>query len=148
MDTQDVFGSLTGPCRYLICLTIAPCFISAGIYLCLSRIIVVYGEHMARFKPRTYTIIFISCDIFSLVLQAVGGALADTANNKSLSQTGINIMIAGLSCQVVSLAIFIALCGDFARRVLKNGVPSSHRALLRLLPCSVARFYAFLFGES
>ncbi|KAL8635922.1 MAG: hypothetical protein Q9228_006634, partial [Teloschistes exilis] len=87
---------------YIVVLTIAPCFLTAAIYLCLSRIILVYGEHLARFKPRTYTIIFISCDVFSLVLQAIGGAMADTADAGSdAQQTGINVMIAGLAFQVV-----------------------------------------------
>ena len=39
---------------YLVCLTIAPAFLSACIYLCLGRIIVVYGEHVSRFRPRSY----------------------------------------------------------------------------------------------
>ncbi|KAL8668303.1 MAG: hypothetical protein Q9168_007061, partial [Polycauliona sp. 1 TL-2023] len=69
--------------RYLVTLTIAPCFLTAAIYLCLSRIILTYGAHLARFRPRTYTLIFICCDVFSLVLQAVGGGIADTADTKS-----------------------------------------------------------------
>ena len=35
--------------------------------------------------------------------------------------TGVNIMIAGLACQVGSLAIFMLLCADFARCVKKGG---------------------------
>lgn len=64
---------------YLICLTIAPALLSCAvslpafieknitdkyipqIYLCLSRIIIVYGENLARFKPRTYTLFFTTC---------------------------------------------------------------------------------------
>jgi hypothetical protein len=60
---------------YLICLTIAPVFISAAIYLCLTRIIGLYGSHLARFKPRTIAIAFMSSDFLSLVLQAIGGAM-------------------------------------------------------------------------
>ncbi len=134
--------------RYLITLTIAPCFLSAGIYLCFSRIVVVYGEQFARFKPRTYTIIFITSDIFSLVLQAVGGALADTALNgdSSQEQDGINIMIAGLSCQVVSLFIFMCLCADFAVRVRKSRADA--REGLRRCGCGKKKFYSFLIGMS
>lgn len=132
--------------RYLICLTIAPAFLSAGIYLCLSRIIVVYGEQLARFKPRTYTIIFVCSDIFALVLQAIGGALADTADSgSSLQQTGINIMIAGLAFQVVSLTIFIALCLDFAWQVRKHN--ASSRQILRQFHCKPFHFHAFILGK-
>lgn len=70
---------------YLVCLTIAPAFLSGAIYLCLSRIVVIYGESLSRFKPRTYTIVFCSCDFFSLLLQAVGGAIASTSETGSSS---------------------------------------------------------------
>lgn len=69
---------------YLVCLTIAPALLSGAIYLCLARIIVVYGETLSRFKPRTYALSFSSCDFFSLLLQAVGGAIASVANDYSL----------------------------------------------------------------
>ena len=91
----------------------SPAFLTAAIYLSLSRLIVVHGVHHARFAPHTYTIIFVTCDLVSLVLQAAGGGLAATANNASGSQMGVNIMIAGLAFQVVSLVAFMALCGDY-----------------------------------
>ncbi|KAI9720232.1 MAG: hypothetical protein M1812_003050 [Candelaria pacifica] len=112
--TQDPF------LMYLVSLTIGPAFLSAAIYLCLARIIVVYGEHLSRFKPRTYTIFFMSCDFFSLLLQAIGGGIASNADTPSDEQKGINIMIAGLSLQVLSLLLFMVLCGEFAWRVYKR----------------------------
>ncbi|KAI4125612.1 MAG: hypothetical protein LQ341_006960 [Variospora aurantia] len=129
----------------------APCFITAAIYLSLSRIILVYGESLARFKPRTYTVIFICCDVFSLVLQAIGGALADTADTESAQQTGIDIMIAGLSFQVVSLTVFMALCADYAWAVSRKGggLKSSVRSLRTRLPgFPVGRFHLFVGGDS
>jgi hypothetical protein len=70
---------------YLICLTIGPTLIAAGIYLCLARVVVVIdgGEKtVSRWRPRTYTLFFIGWDLASLVLQAIGGAIA------SLGSTG------------------------------------------------------------
>lgn len=67
---------------YLIFLTIAPAFISAGIYICLSRIIMLYAPNLSRFRPRTYTVAFCSSDLVSLILQGVGGAIASTANTQ------------------------------------------------------------------
>lgn len=99
---------------YLICLTIAPVFITAAIYLCLTRIIMLYGNHNSRLKPRTVALAFMTSDFLALLLQAIGGAIADTADTDSLSQTGINIMIAGLFLQAVSLVAFLAACADFA----------------------------------
>ncbi|OQO04791.1 hypothetical protein B0A48_09715 [Cryoendolithus antarcticus] len=101
----------------LVCLTIGPAFLSAGVYLCLARLVVIHGEDLSSFKPRTYTIIFITSDFVALVLQAAGGAIASGATIQSSSQTGINIMIAGLSFQVVSLAFFSTLALHFAYRV-------------------------------
>ncbi|KAI4211624.1 MAG: hypothetical protein LQ351_005665 [Letrouitia transgressa] len=132
---------------YIVTLTIAPCFLTASIYVCLSRVITVYGTDKARFTPHTYTYIFIGCDIFSLVLQAVGGALADTADTHSESQKGINIMIAGLAFQVVSLTVFIALCSDYAWSVVKKGRKSTAELASRLAG-SPATFYLFMICES
>lgn len=66
---------------YLVCVTIAPAFLTAGIYLCLARIVTVYGAQFSRFRPRTYTLIFCTFDFFSLVLQGLGGGIASTANS-------------------------------------------------------------------
>lgn len=105
---------------YLVCLTIAPALMTAAIYLCLARIVAVYGPHLSFFKPRTYTLIFCGCDIISLVLQALGGGVAATANTHSASNLGKNIMLAGLGFQVFSLILFAVCAGEFAFRVWKN----------------------------
>lgn len=111
-------------CSYLICATIAPVFISAAIYLTITRIMVLYGEHNSYFKPRTVALVFMTSDFASLVLQAAGGAIADTADTKDDKQTGVDIMIAGLILQVVSLFAFALFCGYFALRC-KKGVLAS-----------------------
>lgn len=81
-----------------------------------------YGQNVSRIAPRTYAIIFVCCDLLSLILQAAGGALTATADKDQpdLRNTGVNIMIAGLATQVASLAVFILLCAEFAYRVVKN----------------------------
>jgi hypothetical protein len=105
---------------YIVCLTISPALISAAIYLCLARIVVVFGEDISRFRPRTYTLIFCSCDLFSLVLQALGGGMTSSAHTYSAQQTGINIMLAGLSAQVISLFIFSVMALEYAFRLYRN----------------------------
>jgi len=97
----------------------APALLTAGIYLCLSRIIVVIGPSYSRLKPKMYTYIFIGCDLLSLLLQAIGGAMASTAKDSKGSKLGANVMIAGLVSQIISMVIFFALWGDFAFRVRK-----------------------------
>ncbi|EPS27737.1 hypothetical protein PDE_02681 [Penicillium oxalicum 114-2] len=108
--------------EYLICLTIAPAFLSASIYICLGRIVKIYGKNISRLRPRTYTLVFVGCDLVSLILQAAGGAITSIADSDQygLAQSGIHIMIAGLSFQVASLALFMGLCLDFAWQVSKK----------------------------
>lgn len=106
--------------RYLITLTIGPAFLSASIYLCLGRIVTAYGAHLSRFKPRTYTIVFVTCDIISLILQAVGGAIAADASQPDDEKLGEHIMLAGLIFQVISLVLFSLRCIDFGLRVRKS----------------------------
>lgn len=92
-------------------------------YLCLARIILIVDPALTatRLKPMTYTKIFVAFDFLALLLQGTGGGIAATSNNnRALGDAGVNIMIAGLAWQVASLAIFIALCADFAWRLRKN----------------------------
>ncbi len=105
---------------YLICVTIAPALLTAAIYLCLARIVTVYGIHLSRLRPRTYTLIFCSCDIFSLVLQGLGGGVAASANSTSGKNLGKNILLAGLAFQVFSLLLFATCCAEFAWRLRTN----------------------------
>ena len=110
--------------RYLSCLTIAPVFFAAAVYLCLSRIVVVYGAEYSRFRPRTYTVLFMSCDFISLVLQAAGGAIADTnLADLPMQATGVHVMVAGLAFQVASLSLFATLCIEYAWRVKQQKGP-------------------------
>ncbi|KAK3363455.1 RTA1 like protein-domain-containing protein [Lasiosphaeria hispida] len=107
----------------ICCLTIAPAFLAAGIYLCLRRIVYAFGPENSRIAPETYTRFFIPCDVVSLVLQAAGGAMASIASHnddKSGLETGDNIMIAGLAFQVVTLLIFIVVTADFGLNVLRR----------------------------
>ncbi|KIX01232.1 uncharacterized protein Z518_08957 [Rhinocladiella mackenziei CBS 650.93] len=95
---------------YLVGLTIGPAFFSGAIYICLARIIAVYGTETSPLTGRTITMIFIGCDFISLVLQAGGGALTSLDISSSLNQTGIDIMIAGLASQVASMTAFCCIC--------------------------------------
>ena len=134
--------------RFLIqicCLTIAPAFFSAAIYLSLARryvflkvvnnrtntnnsehSVILFGTEVSRLSPKAYAYIFISCDIVSLALQGAGGALASIAAQSQKSLTmGDNVQLAGLSFQVGSLALFGACAGEYAWRVFRSPSASS-----------------------
>jgi hypothetical protein len=105
----------------IICLTIGPAFLAAGIYLCLSRIVTTFGPENSRIRPSWYPRIFITCDVLSLALQAAGGGIASVkTHQREDPELGNNIMIAGLSVQVVTLLIFILFALDFAIRTFRR----------------------------
>ena len=130
--------------RYFIPLGLGPAFLTASIYLTLGRIVVVYGERFSRFLPRTYTLVFVSCDILSLCVQAVGGALTSSAETDNARQTGVDILISGLTFQAFSLALFFSLCAEFAMRVRKadSSLRDPRFESLRATP----RFKLFIYG--
>ncbi|PLN82074.1 RTA1-domain-containing protein [Aspergillus taichungensis] len=102
---------------HLVCLTIGPAFISAAIYFCLSRIVIAFGERIAVFKPRVYSLTFIVADIIAIVLQAAGSIIACVADDSDTRDISTYVMIAGIACQAFSLAVFVVLCIDFTIRV-------------------------------
>lgn len=105
----------------ICCLIIAPAFVSGGIYLTLKHIVITFGESWSRLRPAWYTYIFITGDIFSLVLQGAGGGIAATSDdNPSLRDVGTNLMIAGVIFQVVILGVFGYLLAEYALRTYRR----------------------------
>ncbi|KAF4451290.1 hypothetical protein F53441_5711 [Fusarium austroafricanum] len=105
----------------ICCLIIGPAFNSAAVYLMLKHIVALFGAQWSVLKPKWYTIIFITADVVSLVLQAAGGGITATADLKDRDtiNMGNDIMIAGIAFQVVTLSIFLILAMLFCiRRVL------------------------------
>lgn len=68
----------------------------------------------SRFHPKFFYYIFIPCDIVSLILQAIGGGMS--ANSSGESQTGVDIALAGLIFQVITLCAFVAMTVDYIIR--------------------------------
>ncbi|KAF7186952.1 Efflux pump himE [Pseudocercospora fuligena] len=85
-----------------------------------------------------------SSDFLSLILQAVGGAWAESKTQSGENnQGGVNIMIAGLLLQAISLASFVGLWAWFQLRVLR-GVPTHDPA--KVYTRQRRFFYAFNVG--
>ncbi|OJD14575.1 hypothetical protein AJ78_05093 [Emergomyces pasteurianus Ep9510] len=105
----------------ICCLTLAPAFLAAGIYFCLSRIVTTFGRDNSRIPAAWYPRIFIPCDILALALQGAGGGLASSADPGTAgADLGTDLMIAGVVWQVVILFVFILLAVDFAIRTLRR----------------------------
>lgn len=116
---NDPFSD-TGFKMSVVLLTFAPAFYAAGIYYTLKHICLTFGSSFSRLRPQLYTYIFICCDVFSILLQAAGGALASAADDDSVLRAGDNVMITGLATQVATLVVFGILAGDYALAVYRN----------------------------
>ena len=83
--------------------------------------VIALGREYSRLRPKYYTWLFICCDFFSLVLQAIGGGLAATADdNNTQLNAGSNLMLSGIVIQVFTLAVFGVLAADYFRHVLAS----------------------------
>ncbi|KIW18605.1 hypothetical protein PV08_02894 [Exophiala spinifera] len=118
----------------ICCLILGPAFNSAAIYLVLKHITLCFGPEYSRIPPKWYTRIFITGDLASLIIQAVGGAMAATSmDNKSRQKIGDHIMMAGICFQVVTLSFFAiaSLIYITTRYRAKTPLPAEARMFLR-----------------
>jgi hypothetical protein len=101
---------------------IAPTFFTAGIYVLLGRFIQILGRESSMLKPSLYLWIFCTCDIVSLVIQAIGGGMASSEADKVNGDTapGTHIMVAGIIFQLFSITIFVIFAADFVVRTMRN----------------------------
>lgn len=108
--------SFVGFIVQIVCLTNAPVFYTASIYVTLSKTIVHLDPELSRFDPTLFYWIFIPFDVVCLSLQATGGAIT-TRDNK----LGVNISMAGLALQVIVLTAFAACFADYMIRYARFG---------------------------
>jgi hypothetical protein len=139
----------------ICCLIISPAFVTAGIYLTLKHITIIFGEEWSRLRPAWYTYIFITGDIFSLVLQGAGGGIAATAaDGSSMLDVGTNLMIAGVVMQVVILAIFACFVVDYTirsrsrqDRISSEAMTLFHNTYFRCFAGAVLVAYVTIFAR-
>jgi hypothetical protein len=121
-------------------LIIAPVFITGALYILLGMFIVLVGRESSVLSPRMYAIVFLTCDLVSLIVQAVGGAMASMASsNHEDPWTGTKIMIGGVVFQLIAMTVFAALAVDFVRRTVKLGhhLAGPHRLVLIAMAMSL-----------
>lgn len=63
------------------CLTFSPSFMVASVYITLQYIVQAFGSKKSRIPARLYNWVFISFNILSLLLQAIGGGIAASAGD-------------------------------------------------------------------
>lgn len=119
-SNKDVYN-LNGYLMQICLLVMAPVFFSAYCYVVLGTAIHRLGERFSCIPSGMYFVIFITADIISLILQAVGGGQAASgASDSAPTTSATNIMLAGIIFQLISMGVFI-VCGlDFSVRVVRN----------------------------
>lgn len=102
-------------------LIIAPTFFAAALYVLLATLIRLLGHQTSILSAKWYAIVFCTCDVISLVIQAVGGGMASSESNKEGGHTkpGTHTMVAGIVFQLFTMTVFAVLVLDFLRRVYK-----------------------------
>ncbi|KAG7929773.1 hypothetical protein KL925_000515 [Ogataea polymorpha] len=140
-------------------LTIAPCFIMAGIYYLLAQITIIVNPALSLFKPSQYTYVFIGSDIISILLQAAGGGVS-VANDSRNWKQGKALLIAGLVFQVVSMTFFqmcwyafLFLWSRELRKHGESGLESQYsgiraRKAFKLFPYAVSAAVIFIYVRS
>ncbi|EFQ32772.1 parasitic phase-specific protein PSP-1 [Colletotrichum graminicola M1.001] len=130
----------------IICITVAPVFFSAAIYVLLSQTINFLDRSISRFSPRLFYWIFIPLDIVSLILQALGGALSSVSTTRAAVDQGVNISLVGLVLQVAALLAFCGLFADYMITYSRSRTrpPMSQRLKLYLLFLSLSTLFILL----
>lgn len=103
---------------FIVC---APVFLSAAIYVVLSRFIQLAGRSFAPLPPRVIITVFVILDVVTTGIQVAGAALIGSAESDHKdSSTANNILLAGLAIQVFSFAVFLALLCVTVSRVAQH----------------------------
>ncbi|KAH9843096.1 RTA1 like protein-domain-containing protein [Rhodofomes roseus] len=132
----------------IICTIIGPTPLIAANFIILGHVIRRLGQQYSRLSARRYTIVFVSCDIISLIVQALGGAAAAAAvNNNKSPKGGSDIMLAGIifqtgeshismwplvltHCLLVAITFYVVLAAEFFLRCFKDW-PIRGRAVIK-----------------
>jgi hypothetical protein len=99
---------------------LSPCAFIAAEYVLLGRL----ARHLRCDKyllvtARRITVTFISSDISTFLIQAIGGALSISANDEPLALAGSRVFLAGLALQLLSFLTFTCIFLFFLYRVRK-----------------------------
>lgn len=112
----------------ICCLILAPALFSAALYILLG-IIIQEAPKLSPLSAKMYLVVFCTMDFISLVLQAVGGALASTASTQETLDVGTWIMVGGILFQILGMTCFACLGILFYLAARKESV-SIDRAVL------------------
>ncbi|KAI0078296.1 RTA1-like protein [Panus rudis PR-1116 ss-1] len=100
---------------------IAPTPLIAANFIILGRLINGLGSCYSRLSSKWYLIIFTSCDLVALAVQAVGGAQASIAvNDGNDPNEGGHVMLGGIIFQLVAIVMYMLLATEFILRFIHD----------------------------
>ncbi|KAI0199583.1 parasitic phase-specific protein PSP-1 [Astrocystis sublimbata] len=118
----------------------SPVFYTAAIYVTISKTVQQLDLSLSRIRPNLYYTLFIFFDVLALVLQASGGAISTVSSGAN--NIGVNLALAGLISQVVTLLAFVSLLADYLIRYFRSkpsaGVSKPLKTFLTFLSIAIA----------
>ncbi|EAU86411.2 hypothetical protein CC1G_05405 [Coprinopsis cinerea okayama7 len=115
----------------IVATIVGPTPLLAANFVIFGRIIRCLGTSYSRLAPRWYMMIFFACDFLSLVIQAVGGAIAAQAETLEGANRGGNIMLGGIAFQLSVIVFYSILVLEYFTRFMKdrpvNTIKPSHK---------------------
>ena len=111
-------------------LVLAPTLIAAAISVTFKHLVLYYGPEFSTIRPQLYPWLFVGSDFVSIVIQGVGGAVAASATtgdnpDPGMADLGNNLLIAGVSFQVVNMVVCGILMLVYQRRYQNSRHPAA-----------------------
>ncbi|KAF8165290.1 RTA1-like protein [Crassisporium funariophilum] len=100
---------------------LSPCAFIAADYVLLGRLAshIKADQHLIV-SSRKITIVYVSSDVTTFLIQAVGGAMSASANDHHMALLGSRVFLAGLIAQLVSFFSFWCIYLVFLFKVRKH----------------------------
>ncbi|KAM0227201.1 hypothetical protein ACHAPO_011738 [Fusarium lateritium] len=115
-------------------LLLGPTCYAASIYMILGRYILqLGGQQFSPIRPGWLTKIFLLGDVISILLQGIGGGKLVNADTPDDRTTGENIIIAGLTVQILFFGLFICVTGLFHFRFARHSKTRPIRSIFRMV---------------
>lgn len=141
---QDPYSVINFVVQYFF-IVVAPVFISASIYVCLSKLIgwaAMEGfdtRSRAWLRPKLILWGFVACDVVATMLQIAGAGLIGSAeSNQKSSKVPNDILLAGLVFQTFAFTIFLSLFAMFVISLHSDQSFRPHVARKRLFFLALA----------
>ncbi|KAK0612120.1 RTA1 like protein-domain-containing protein [Immersiella caudata] len=117
---------------------LAPLWINAFVYMIVARLVhfLLPNERVLSMSPRWLAKIFVTADVASFLIQAVGGAMLASTENSDIKITGQRIYMGGIGVQLFFVLVFAVVTVVLFRRLerkINNGTLARSRSWVRPL---------------